>query len=45
MCAASSVHWLALEDTDHRPGADDSGWRLVVKAGRDARKEKEPTLK
>lgn len=27
--------WLALEDTDGKPG-EGAGWRLLVKAGRDA---------
>lgn len=29
--------WLALTETAKRPGSDDSGWRLIVKAGRDGK--------
>ena len=32
--------WLALCGTERKPGTTDSGWRLVVKAGRDANKDK-----
>lgn len=29
--------WLAMKSTNRRPGIEDSGWKLIVKRGRDAK--------
>lgn len=31
------AQWCADEDTSKKPGTDDSGWRLIVKRGRDGK--------
>lgn len=31
--------WIAQRDTDKKPDTEESGWRLAVKRGRDARRE------
>jgi hypothetical protein len=33
--------WIATRETDKVPGEPDSGWRLAVKKGRDARERKD----